>query len=301
VPLVPLTDLMDHALQGGYGIGYFEAWDSYSLEAVVEAAEAERAPVILGFGCMMVTQPWLDGGGIEMLGYLGRAVAERAGVPTAFLLNEAHTIEQAYRGIEAGFNAVMLDTSAWSWQAAIADVARLVQVAHARGVAVEAELGRLPDAVDGRIDDSTATITDPDQAATFVELTGVDCLAVSVGNIHLLTDRPAPVDLAQLSAIRQRVHVPLVMHGGTSFPPDAVPRAIANGVAKFNVGTVLKTTFLDGIRTAIGRLPDQVNAHAVIGSHGEADLLVAGKERMRPKVQELIRLYGANGRASAQK
>ena len=193
--LVPLPTLLAGALEGGYAVGYFEAWDGYSLEATVDAAEAEQAPVIVGFGCLMVDRAWLDAGGIETLGCLGRAAAERAGVPVSFLLNEAHTFEQAVRGIDAGFNAVMMDTSGWPPAEAATSVARLVGVAHARGVAVEAELGRLPTAVGGRIDDSAASLTDPDEAAAFARATGVDCLAVSVGNVHLLTGRSAPVDL----------------------------------------------------------------------------------------------------------
>jgi ketose-bisphosphate aldolase len=296
MPLVSLHSLFEQARQGGYALGYFEAWDSYSLEAVLEAAEAERSPVILGFGCMMLASDWLDAGGVEALGALGRAVAARARVPVALLLNEAHTFEQARRGIEAGFNAVMLDTSSWPWQRALEQVGELVRVAHASGVAVEAELGRLPDAVEGGIDDSKASLTDPEQAAAFVAQTGVDCLAVSIGNVHLLTERLAPVDLDHLEAIHQHVRIPLVMHGGTSFPLAAVPRAIAAGVAKFNVGTSLKQSFLEGLRAAVLAQPERPNVHDIMGSHSALDLMTPGKQRMRDKVRELMRLYGSSGR-----
>lgn len=296
--LVPMTTLLGRALAGGYAVGYFEAWDGYSLEAVLEAAEMEGAPVILGFGCAMVAQSWLDAEGIEMLAGMGRPVAERAQVPVSFLLNEARSYEQVLRGMQSGFNAVMLATSALPWQEALEQVTRLVKDAHACGVAVEAELGRLPEAVDGRIHDAVAELTDPDRAAAFVEMTGVDCLAVSVGNVHCLTDGLAPVDMAHLEAVRQRVSVPLVIHGGSSFPPEAVQRAIVSGVAKFNVGTVLKKTFLTGIRETMSEWPARVNVHDVLGSHGEADLMSAGKARMRSKARELIRLYGGSGRAA---
>lgn len=297
--LVSLSTLLASARQGAYAIGYFEAWDSYSLEAVVEAAEAENAPVILGFGCMMAESAWLDSGGIGTLGCMGRAMAARTRVPVSLLLNEAHTYEETLAGIEAGFNAVMLDTSGWPWDQALEQVARLVDVAHARGVAVEAELGRLPDAVAGGIDDRAAALTDPDRAATFVERTGVDCLAVSIGNVHLLLDGVAPVDMARLAAIHARVPVPLVIHGGTSFPPGAVQEAIAYGAVKFNVGTVLKKTFLDGVRTTMDGWSTTVNVHDVLGSHKEMDLLGAGKARMRTKARELMRLYGSSGRADS--
>ncbi len=294
--IVPLQALLAGAVKDGYAVGYFEAWDSYSLEAVVEAAEAERAPVILGFGCMMVAPAWLNAGGIAALGCLGRITAEGARVPVSFLLNEAQTYEQALRGIDAGFNAVMLDTSAWPWQEAVDRVAHLVQVAHSRGIAVEAELGHLPDAVEDRIDNSAGELTDPDQAAAFVNATGVDCLAAAIGNVHLLTTDWAPVNLARLQQIHQRVRVPLVIHGGSSFPQQAVQPAIVSGVAKFNVGTVLKKTFLEGVREALNSWPARVHVHDVLGSHKETDLMNAGKARMCSKVRELIGLYGGSGR-----
>jgi fructose/tagatose bisphosphate aldolase len=291
MPLAPLTGLLADAQAGGYAVGYFEAWDGYSLEAVVEAAEAERAPVILGFGCLLVDGSWLDGGGIESLGSLGRLAAGAASVPAALLLNEAQTLDQARRGIEAGFNAVMLCGTDPEL------LAGLVGEAHGRGVSVEGELGRLPDAVGGRIDASAALLTDPEEAASFVAATGVDCLAVSVGNVHTLEGRSAPVDLDRLEAVHRRVDVPLVVHGGTSFPPHAVPEAIARGVAKLNVGTILKRAFLDGLVEAVAAAPAGASPHELLGSHGSSDLLAAGKPRLVETVRGLIRLYGGSGRA----
>jgi len=305
MPLVTLKSLFDEARRGQYALGYFEAWDSYSLEAVVEVAEAEGAPVILGFGCMMLDRTWLDAGGIEMLGALGRVAATRARVPVSLLINEAHTVDQAERAMDAGFNAVMVDTSAWAVERATETVAVLVRDAHARGIAVEAELGRLPDADAGAgrrlIDDSAAALTDPAQAAHFVAQTGIDCLAVSIGNVHLLTQGYAPVDMAHLEAIRGCVDVPLVIHGGTSFPPSEVSRAIALGVLKFNVGTALKQAFLAGVRETLTGLPERVNVHDVMGSHTSKDLMMRGKAHMSAKVRALLRLYGSSGRTSPAK
>lgn len=289
--LVSLIDLFADARRGNYALGYFEAWDATSLEAVLDAAEAEHAPVILGFGCMMLDMAWLDHGGIELLGAMGRAVAQRSNVPVALLLNEARTFDQVVRGMDAGFNAVMLDTSSWNVDEATVAVAKLAKLAHARGIAVEAELGHLPDAVGDGIDDSEAALTNPAQAARFVEQTDVDCLAVSIGNVHLLTKGYAPVDMTHMQAIHAQVPVPLVIHGGTSFPPDQVPQAIAAGALKFNVGTILKKVFLEGMRETVDALPAQPFVHDLIGSHKEADLLRRGQLRMTDKVRELIRLY----------
>ncbi len=290
--LVPLTGLLADARAGGYAVGYFEAWDGYSLEAVLEAAEAEHAPVILGFGCLLVDQGWLDAGGIETLGSLGRGAAERSRVPASLLLNETRRLEHALRGIEAGFNAVMLCSSE------VETVSRLVREAHGRGVAVEGELGTLPDAAGDEIDSSRASLTDPEQAAAFVTATGVDCLAVSFGNVHVLEGRTAAVDLDRLDAVHRRVGVPLVVHGGTSFPAEAVEGAIARGVAKFNVGTALKRAFLGGLTAAVTSTAAGASPHDLLGSHGPADLLAAAKPRLIEVVRGLIRLYGSSGRAA---
>jgi ketose-bisphosphate aldolase len=298
MPLAPLTKLLAEARAHRYALGYFEAWDGSSFEAVVEAAEAERAPAIIGAGCLLGHQPWFDGGGIEVLGAIGSEVARSARVPVALLLNETHTLEQSLRGLDAGFNAVMMHTGQLDHADAVATIRQLVAAAHARGAAVEAELGNLPDAAQGAIDDSAGSLTDPDQAASFVEATGVDCLAVSVGNVHLLTHGNAVIDLGRLRAVHERVPVPLAIHGATGFPSPDVAPAIAAGVAKFNVGTAVRSAFLRGLTEAVGELPAEPDVHAVIGSHTPADVLEAGKTAMIEVVRNLIRQYGGVGCAA---
>jgi len=291
VTLVALPELLADARRHGYALGYCEAWDAYSLDAVVAAAEAERAPVILGFGCLLVDQAWLDAGGVRSLGAIGRAAADSTSVPVALLLNETNGVRQAFDGLDAGFNAVM------AHGATAEEVAGLVREAHARGAAVEGELGELPTAVGTSVDETGATLTDSAEAAAYVEATAVDCLAVSVGNVHLLERGAAKIDLDLLGEIHRRVGVPLVIHGGTGFPPEAVPGAISRGVAKFNVGTVLKRSFLDGLAAALAAASTTASPHDLIGSHRSTDVLSAGADKMRKAVRMLIKLYGGSGRA----
>jgi ketose-bisphosphate aldolase len=296
MPLVPLQQILASARAVGYAVGYFEAWDACSLEAVLTAAEAESAPVILGFGAMMVDGPWLDGGGVELLGAIGRSYAARSSVDVGLLFNEAHTLEQAKRGIDAGFNAVMIDTHSWPTDDAIVAVKELCRVAHQSGVAVEGELGSPAEATASGVDHSHERLTDPDEAARFVEETRVDCLAVSVGNVHILMDHEASIDLERLQAIHDRVDVPLVIHGGTSFPPSAVAPAIALGVAKFNVGTILKHEFWTGLETAVGSAGSNPDVHRLLGSHKDDDVTRIAQQRMTTKVRSLIKRYGGSGR-----
>ncbi len=261
--------------------------------AVSEAAERERSPVLGGVGCFLVDSGWLDRGGIEVLGPTGRLAAERSRVPVSLILNEAHTLEHGLRGIEAGFNAVMLCSDDRDTTAA------LVGAASERGVAVEAELGSLPDGDSrGRVDSSHSSLTDPTEAAAFVAATGVDALAVSIGNVHTLEGATATIDLARLSAIRQATEVPLVMHGSSGLPADAVPEAIARGIAKFNVGTVLKRAYLEGLEGARGSLPAEASPHDLVGSHREPDLALRAADEIVERVRALMRLYGSAGQAA---
>jgi fructose/tagatose bisphosphate aldolase len=289
--LVPFTELLAGARAGGYAVGYFEAWDGYSLDAVIRAAELERSPAVVGFGCLLVDQGWLDRGGIEVLALTGRLAAERTDVPLALLLNEAHTLAHGLRGVEAGFGAVMLCTSE------VGVNAELVRVAHALGVGVEAELGSLPAGDShGRIDRSHASLTVPGEAAAFVAATGVDALAVSIGNIHTLEGGAGTADLERLESIRQAVNVPLVVHGGSSFPPEAVPAVIERGVAKFNVGTVLKRDYLDALFAGYDHAP---SVHDLVGSHGESDVALRASGAVVERVRSLMRLYGSSGMAAS--
>jgi fructose-bisphosphate aldolase class II len=287
--LVPFKDLLAEAQANNYAVGYFEAWDIYSLEAVLEAAESENAPVILGFGGVMMEPVWFDAGGLERLGALGAATADQARVPVSFILNEVATYDQVVRGIQAGFNVVMLDTSDLSYDKNVRLTRQVVETAHAVGVGVEAEVGELPDA-SGEMGGGSGRLTDPDEAARFVSETGIDALAVSVGNVHTLTNGQATVDLERLEAIHQAVPVPLVIHGGTGFPDQAIAPAIARGVAKFNVGSVLKRAFLEGLSQAIADLSSQIAIHQVMGSRKNDDVLQQGKALMYEEVIRRIRL-----------
>ena len=298
MPFVSVPTMLSRAREGGYAVGYFESWDSYSLEAVLDAAQAEKAPIIVGFGATMLADEWLDNGGIEFLGAGGRKLIDRYDVPVGFLLNETHTLEQAVKGVHAGFNFVMIDSHRWPVEEAQASAAELVSIAHPFGVAVEAEFGSLPDYYESGLDDSRARMTEPEEAAAFVAATGVDCLAVAVGNVHLLTAYEATIDLERLAQIRAVVDVPLVLHGGTGFPKAEIAAAIAAGVVKFNVGTRLKRNYLDGMLARTRSWSGSESVHDLVGSHKHTDFQEAGKNAITDTVREFLRLYGSAGKAA---
>jgi fructose-bisphosphate aldolase class II len=288
---------LNNAIKGNYAVGYFESWDSYSFEAILEAAEEEKSPIIMGFGATMLEDNWLDKNGIEFLAASGRALIKDAKVPVAFLLNETHTLEQAIRGVEAGFNTVMIDSHRWEVDKAKREVKALVDIAHKNNVEVEAEFGSLPDYLGGEIVDAKSYMTDPAEAKKFVEETGIDCLAVAIGNVHLLTKGSANIDIQRLKDIRSQVSLPIAIHGGTGFPDNQIKEAIANGVAKFNVGTRLKTDYLKSVKEYVTSLDDNCFVHDIVGSHKKSDFLEVGKDSIKANARKFIKLYGSGGMA----
>ena len=295
--LISMRDMLQAALAGGYAVGYFEAWDQYALEAVLEAAEEMRSPVILGIGGSMMNRQWFDTGGLRRLAALCRAAGETASVPVALILNEVATFTHIMQGLAWGFNAVMLDTSALPYAENVTATRQVVAVAHALDVSVEAEIDQLPDASGAMGAALAGALTDPAIAARFVAETGVDALSISIGNVHILTEGEAHIDFDHLARLQQAIPVPLVVHGGTGFPDSAVPRAIALGVAKFNVGTVMKQLFLDGLRDALAALPAKPDIQRAVGSRKDGDVLQAGKARIKQEIKRRLQIYGSAGRA----
>ena len=167
--LVPFRELLNDALNRGYAVGYFETWDQYSLEAVLEAAEESSSPVILGFGGVMMNQEWFTNGGLRALAAMGRVVVENSRVPVSYLLNEVVSFDHIKQGLNSGFNAVMLDTSHLSLEDNIRETRAVVEAASRLGVDVEGESDPLPDASGTMGEHSGTKCTDPSEAARYVD------------------------------------------------------------------------------------------------------------------------------------
>ncbi|MHB9031675.1 MAG: class II fructose-bisphosphate aldolase, partial [Anaerolineae bacterium] len=170
----------------------------------------------------------------------------------------------------------------------------LVRLAHADDAAVEAELGHLASADDPAV---PARPTDPAEAAEFVRVTGVDALAVSIGNVHVMTSGESGVDLDRLERIHRAVAIPLVIHGGSGYPSWAVKGAIERGVRKFNVGTRLKAAWLDSLRGSLASLGSAPDIQHTVGSREAADILEPVRARLVAEMLPLLELYGAAGMA----
>ncbi len=229
-----------HAVAGLVVLGWEDAL------AFVEAADESGLPVILqaGPGCRRHTP-------VAVLGPMFRHLAEQARVPIACHIDHATTLEDCMRGIDNGFTSVMIDGSALPLAENIALTNRVVEVARMAGVSVEGEVGFV-----GYADGRPSAFTAPEEAARFMAETGVDALAVSVGNVHLQTEKTDGIDLAALAAIEAVTQVPLVLHGGSGIPP-AVRQMLArqHRVRKFNIGTELRQAFGASLRKSLADKP----------------------------------------------
>jgi len=295
MPLESIDRLMQGCREGRYAVGYFESWNLESLQGVVDAAEATRSPVILGFnGEFLSREGRLASERLSIYGALGKAAAESARVPCGLIFNECSSDPRILDAIDAGFNLVMPADPQASLDDYTRRVSRIVRHARARRVAVEAELGELPCGASGNVEGGGEP-TDPAVAERFVRETGVDLLAVSVGNVHVQVSGEQDLDLDRVAAIRDRVRATLVLHGGTGIAAGSLREAIRLGVAKVNYGTYLKQRYLKAVQAAI-REP-LADPHELLGLGGRPDVMVAGRLAVRDAVLERIETLGCCGKA----
>ena len=295
MPLIAVNEMMAHARQNGYAVGYFESWDIASMEGVIDAAERTRSPVIVGFNGEFLSNSNIDKQvRLKMYGAMGRAAAESAQVPCAFVFNECPLDSWVEFATQVGFNLVMLADEKASHADLTRRVADLARISHSRGLAVEAELGLLPCGVEGETK-ADGSLTDPDLAASFVRETGADLLAVSIGNVHIMLQGQCDLNLAHLEAIRRKVDVPLVLHGGSGTTNDSLSQAISMGVNKVNYGTYLKQRCLAALRKA--RAAGNGNPHHLLGYGGDDDLMVVTRQTVCDAVLERIETLGCCGQA----
>jgi tagatose 1,6-diphosphate aldolase GatY/KbaY len=230
---VPMLQLLQRAVSEGYGVPSFCVWNAESVEVVLRVAAELKAPVILmnGPGEFDLLAP-------RDLGAVAHALAERFGVTAALHLDHGNSIGMVEDCLAAKYTSVMLDYSTRPWQENVEALRRVVALAHPRGVTVEGELGEV-----GRADQVSveggeqSTLTDPDVAAEFVAKTGIDALAVSIGNAHGLYTKLPQFDFERLAKLQEATRIPLVLHGGSGTPEADLRRAISLGIAKVNVAT----------------------------------------------------------------
>ena len=286
--LVSMNSILRDARKEGYAVGYFEPWDLESLKSIIDAAEEERSPVIIGFNAG--GGKWnrlVDADNLDYYAAIGRLAAEKATVPTAHLLNEITGFQQAVKGIQCGFTSIMIDKADLPLEENINVVKRIVEMAHSADVSVEAQVGVVPSEEESVGKAKQTFMTDPEEAAEFINDTSVDALSISIGNIHRLKEGQAEVNLDRLRVISALLDTPLVIHGGSGFPESLVRPAVELGVLKFNIATELRLAFLEGVRKALAQKE---------GVEHPLEILRSGKSKIKDLVKKKMELYGSAGR-----
>jgi len=244
MPVVSMKDMLIEATKEKTAVGAFMVWSYEVAQAVVNAAERQKRPVIL----LMGDRDAAANGGFRFYSDMMRNIANRASIPVALHADHFNSYEKIVQAIAGGYSSVMIDASKYPLEENIARTKEVVRVAHACGISVEAELGRLRgNEGDEDVTASESFQTDPAEAAYFVEQTGIDCLAVSIGTVHGTYTFEPNINMERIRAIRDKVSVPLVMHGGSGTPEEQIREAIACGIAKINVATDLVTVLANTI------------------------------------------------------
>lgn len=281
-----LSSVLVNAVKNGYGVGSFSPRSTFLIEPVLKAAQSCNSPIIIQMSANEFN--WFDVTAKEFAEAFYRA-KDLVDIPAVLHLDHTKDIEVIKQAIEAGFTSVMIDASHLPYEENIALSKEVVALAHPRGVSVEAELGSIGGADKLETGSDTTLFTDPKQAKDFIERTGVDALAVSVGTAHgvYLVKNPT-IDFDRLKAIRQLTDTPLVLHGGSGLSTEVIERAInldgIGGVSKINIATDLEIAFLAAMKGRSRMTNAQINELPT-------EELQAGGEAVMRVVEEKIRNY----------
>ncbi len=304
--LVTNKDLMVPARKNGYAIPALNVQNLESLTAVAEAAAEEKSPVI-----MQITPSVIKYAGLQYITGLAKTATGLHSVPMAIHLDHGDSFETAAKCVDAGFSSVMIDGSFLEFNENVALTKRVVNMAHPKGVSVEAELGKLAGVEERSVEEKDAILTDPDMAVEFVEKTGVDTLAVAIGTSHgaYKFKGEAKLDLERLKIISEKVLIPLVLHGASSvpqsliekankygaalsgakgIPEDEYRKAIALGIAKVNIDTDLRLAFTATVREVLTNSPKNFDPRKILGP---------AREAMKEVAKGKMRLFGSAGKA----
>ena len=304
--LVTNKDLMLPAMQEGYAIGAFNITNLESLLAIVETAVEENSPVIVA-----VTPSSIEYAGLAYVEKMVEAAAKSAPVPMSLHLDHGKDLETVTECIDVGFTSVMIDGSHLNFEENVALTKKVVNMAHPKGISVEAELGRLAGIEESKVEERRAVLTDPDAAVEFVNQTGVDTLAVAIGTSHgAYKFRGEPkLDFERLKLIRKEVRIPLVLHGASSvpswiiekaikygaelkgakgIPEDHIKKAISFGISKINIDTDLRLAFTGTIREFLAKNPEVFDPRKILDS---------AKTAMKEVVKNKMHLFGSAGKA----
>lgn len=244
--LVSMKEMLQKARREHYGIGAFNIFNIESMEAVLEAAEEQKSPLILAFAEIMKSDI-----NIEYISMVGRKMAEGASVPVALHLDHGQSYEYCLTALRHGFSSVMIDASVKPLKENIAITKRVVDACKHLGISVEAELGHVGEGSTYGTDTDDSYKTDPEEVKKFVAETGVDALAVSIGNAHGAYKKAPKIDHERLIKLREITEVPLVLHGGSGISDDDFRLTVKEGICKINIFTEMSQQAIANVKALV--------------------------------------------------
>ena len=282
--LVSMDYLLEKAELGGYAIGAFNCNNMEIVQAIVAAAEAEKSPVII-----QASQGAIKYAGLEYIVNLVETAASTVSVPVALHLDHGTSFEQVVRCIRSGFSSVMIDGSQLPLEENIALTKRVLEIANIVGVSVEAELGKIGGTEDDIVvEERDATFTNPEEAVSFVEETGIKSLAIAIGTAHGPYKGVPKLDFDRLKEIKELIKIPIVLHGSSGVADEDLKKAISLGVRKINIDTNIRQTFTEAAKDVFVQNPDEIDPRKILGP---------AREAMTQIIREKIRVFGSNGKA----
>lgn len=277
MPLVSMTEMLKKANAEGYAVGQFNLNNLEFTQAILQAAQEENSPVILGVSEGAARYM----GGFKTVVAMVKALMEDYSitVPVAIHLDHGSSFESCAKAIHAGFTSVMIDASHHPFEENIETTSKVVELAHFHGVSVEAELG----VVGGQEDDVVAEgviYADPNECEELVKRTGIDCLAPALGSVHGPYKGEPNLGFKEMEEINNRAGVPLVLHGGTGIPTHDIQKAISFGTAKINVNTENQIASAKAVRETLAAKPEEYDPRKYLGPARDAiKATVIGKMR----------------------
>jgi len=286
--LVGTKEMLKKAQKGKYAVGAFNANNMEIIQAIVEASEEEKSPVII-----QASQGAIKYAGLDMIVAMVKTIAEKASIPVALHLDHGTDYFQNILCLRAGFTSLMYDGSALPFDENVAMTKKVVEMAHVCDIPVEAEIGQV-----GKMDSSDEPgvarekikefMAKPEDADRFVQLTQVDILAPAVGTIHGCREPIAKLDIPRIEKIRDLTGVPLVLHGASGASDEELVKGIAAGICKVNIDTRIRMAFTNTIRSYLNEHPEEIDPRKAI-----KPAFVAAKEIIKGR----IKVLGSTGQA----
>lgn len=282
--IVNMNEVLLPAKEKKYAVGLFNAVNVELTKGIIAAAEATRSPVIIGTAEVLF--PY---GPLEEVSYYLIPMAKKANVPVVVHLDHGLQKESCLKALELGFSSIMYDCSTDPYEVNVEKVREMAEIAHSYGATIEGELGHVgnnPDSAEGDAD-PTSFFTDPALAKDYVERTGVDALAISVGNAHGAYKLPPKLDFERIRTISSEVKVPLVLHGGSGLTDDDFRRAIHDGISKVNIFTDINVAAAEAAAREFNSGKGK----------GLTDLILPAVDAIKQECEKKMTLFSSCGRA----